>query len=197
MSNSRRADRVTPRGTSAIRSTSSLSNSSRSSAPSSGLRRVLGLGFGLAVIAGSTPGIGILRTPGLVAGQLSTPSAIFSVWIVGGLYTLLGAACFAELGTMLPEEGGYYVYARHAFGNGVGFAVGWTDWLCYCAVLGYVSIGVAEFTRVLLPSLSLAGHAVAVAVLVSLVALQLAGVQVSSRFQQGPPAANFPAVLPV
>ena len=78
---------------------------------------MLGFGFGLAVIVGSTLGIGILRTPGLVAGQLSTPSAILLVWIVGGLYTLLGAVCFAELGTMLPEEGGYYVYARRAFGG--------------------------------------------------------------------------------
>src|SRR5438094_8031341 len=124
MSNSRRAARVIRRATSASRSASSLSNSNRSSAQSSGLRRVLGLGFGLAVIVGSTLGIGILRTPGLVAGQLSTPSAILLVWILGGLYTLLAAVCFAERGPMLPEDGGYYVYARHAFGNPIGFAVG-------------------------------------------------------------------------
>src|SRR4051812_41714548 len=116
-----------------------------------GLRRVLGLGFGLAVIVGSTLGIGILRTPGLVAGQLPGPSAVLLVWLAGGLYTLLGAACFAELGTMLPEEGGYYVYARRAFGRTVGFAVGWTDWLTYCAVLGYVSIGFGDFVAVLVP----------------------------------------------
>ena len=65
--------------------------------------------------------------------------------MVGGLYTLLGAVCLAELGTMLPEAGGYYVYARRAFGDTVGFAVGWTDWLTYCAVLGYVSIAIGEF----------------------------------------------------
>ena len=106
---------------------------------------MLGLGFGLAVIVGSTLGIGILRTPGLVAGQLPSPSAMLLVWIVGGLYTLVGAVCLAELGTMLPQEGGYYVYARRAFGDTVGFAVGWTDWLTYCSVLGYVSIGFGEF----------------------------------------------------
>ena len=43
------------------------------------------------------------------------------------------------------EAGGYYVYARRAFGDAVGFAVGWTDWLTYCAVLGYVSIAIGEF----------------------------------------------------
>jgi len=156
---------------------------------------VLGLGFGLAVIVGSTLGIGILRTPGLVAGQLPTPSAVLLVWLVGGLYTLLGAVCFAELGTMLPKEGGYYVYARHAFGDTIGFAVGWTDWLAYCAVLGYVSIGFAEFVGVLVPSLSSSVTALAVTMLVALVALQLAGVQVSSRFQQAATAVKFLAFL--
>ena len=40
------------------------------------LRRVLGVGFGLAVSLGGTIGVGILRTPGLVAEQLHVPSAI-------------------------------------------------------------------------------------------------------------------------
>ncbi len=55
---------------------------------------------------------------------------------------------------MLPQAGGYYVYARRAFGDTAGFAVGWSDWLTYCAVLGYVSIGIGEFSAVLFPSLA-------------------------------------------
>src|SRR5215475_3194566 len=109
------------------------------------LRRILGLGFGLAVIVGSTLGIGILRTPGLVAGQLHAPLTILVAWLVGGLYTLLGSICLTELGTMAPQAGGYYVYARRAFGDWVGFAVGWTDWVTYCTVLAYVSIGMTSF----------------------------------------------------
>jgi basic amino acid/polyamine antiporter, APA family len=166
---------------------------SHSAAVTGGLRRVLGLGFGLAVIVGSTLGIGILRTPGLVAGQLPSASAVLAVWIVGGVYTLIGAVCFAELGTMLPKEGGYYAYAKHAFGDTIGFAVGWTDWLSYCAVLGYVSIGFGEFVRVLLPATPVT--LVAIVVLVGLVALQLGGVQVSSRFQQAATAVKFLAFL--
>src|SRR5262245_42878001 len=135
------------------------------------LHRILGLGFGLAVIVGSTLGIGILRTPSLVAAELPTTSAILAVWVVGGLYTLLGAVCLAELGTMLPQAGGYYVYARHAFGTTVGFAVGWTDWLTYCAVLGYISIGMAEFIAVLAPPLSGYVRPLAVAALAAFVAL--------------------------
>src|SRR5437762_1729406 len=96
-----------------------LNHTARPRAASGGLVRILGVGFGLAVIVGSTIGIGILRTPGLVAGRLASPTAILAVWIVGGVYTLVGAACLVELGTMLPEAGGYYVYARRAFGDAV------------------------------------------------------------------------------
>jgi len=159
------------------------------------LRRILGVGFGLAVIIGSTLGIGILRTPGLVAGQLNTPRAILIAWIAGGLYTLLGSVCLTELGTMLPSAGGYYVYARRAFGDAVGFAVGWTDWLCYCAVLGYISIGMAEFLAVLVPGLGGLVRPIAVALLVAFVGLQWAGLRVSSRFQEWATALKFFAFL--
>jgi APA family basic amino acid/polyamine antiporter len=85
---------------------------------------------------------------------------------------------------MLPEAGGYYVYARRAFGDAVGFAVGWTDWITYCAVLGYVSIAIGEFAALLLPSLGGYEKAVAILALAALAALQLAGLRVSSRFQE-------------
>jgi len=162
---------------------------------SRGLIRILGIGFGLAVIVGSTIGIGVLRTPGLVAGQLPSRGAILAVWIVGGLYTLVGAACLAELGTMLPQAGGYYVYARRAFGDTAGFAVGWSDWITYCAVLGYVSIAMGEFTALLVPSLAGYEKAVSLAALAALAGLQLAGLRVSSRFQEITTAVKCAAFL--
>jgi len=148
------------------------------------LRRVLGLGFGLAVSVGGTIGVGILRTPGLVAGQLHAPSAILFLWIAAGLYTLLCASCLTELGVMLPQAGGYYVYVRRAFGNTAGFAVGWTDWLMYCSILAYVSIAIAEFMAVLRAVPSGAIRFVAVSILVGIVVLQWLGIRISSRFQE-------------
>jgi APA family basic amino acid/polyamine antiporter len=163
--------------------------------PTGGLLRILGLWFSLAVIVGSTLGIGILRTPGRVASQLSSPAAILAVWLVGGLYTLLGSICLTELGTMLPQAGGYYVYARRAFGDTVGFAVGWTDWLTYCAVLGYVSIAIGEFAAALVPSLTALIKVVAALVLVSFALLQSAEVRVSSRVQEITTGIKFLAFL--
>jgi len=85
-----------------------------------GLHRILGVGFGLAVIIGSTIGIGILRTPGLVAGQLGSPAAILAAWIAGGLYTLVGAVCLTELGTMVPEASSvaWLPFCRKSSSNG-------------------------------------------------------------------------------
>jgi APA family basic amino acid/polyamine antiporter len=160
-----------------------------------GLLRILGVGFGLAVIVGSTLGIGILRTPGLVADQLTSRSSILVVWLVGGLYTLLGSVCLTELGTMLPQAGGYYVYARRAFGDTVGFAVGWSDWITYCAVLGYVTIAMGEFSAVLVPSLDPAIKPIAVGVLAFFAVLQWAGLRTSSRFQEATTAVKFLAFL--
>jgi APA family basic amino acid/polyamine antiporter len=175
--------------------TATAPDHARRAARPGALFRILGVGFGLAVIVGSTLGIGILRTPGLVAAQLSSPSAILAVWVLGGLYTLLGSVCFTELGTALPQAGGYYVYARRAFGDTVGFAVGWTDWLTYGFVLGYVSIAIGEFSAELAPALRPGTKAVAAATLVGFTLLQWAGVRVSSRFQETTTALKFLAFL--
>jgi APA family basic amino acid/polyamine antiporter len=170
-------------------------NQTATAAPSSGLIRILGVGFGLAVVVGSTLGIGILRTPGLVAAQMPTATGILLIWIAGGLYTLLSAACIAELGTMLPAAGGYYVYARRAFGDTVGFAVGWTDWITYCAILGYISIAIGEFAALLVPSLVGVEKGISIVALAALAALQLAGLRASSRFQEIATAVKCAAFL--
>jgi len=110
--------------------------------------------------------------------------AIVLLWVAGGIYTLLGASCLTELGVMLPRAGGFYVYVRRAFGNTAGFAVGWTDWLMYCSVLGYLSIAIAEFIAALGLVSGDVIRFLAVLILVSIVALQWLGVRISSQFQE-------------
>jgi len=148
------------------------------------LRRVLGVSFGLAVSIGGTIGVGILRTPGLVAEQLHVPLAVLLLWVLGGMYTMLGASCLTELGLMLPRAGGFYVYVRRAFGNTAGFAVGWTDWLMYCSVVGYLSIAIAEFIAALGLVPGGATRWVAVIIVLGMAALQWLGIRISSQFQE-------------
>ena len=118
------------------------------------LLRVLGVTFGLAVTIGGTIGMGILRTPGEVAAQLPTPTLFIGIWIVGGVYALLGAISVAELGAMIPRSGGFYVFAHRALGDYAGFIVGWSDWMSTCATIALISMVVGEYSGVLFPSLT-------------------------------------------
>jgi APA family basic amino acid/polyamine antiporter len=135
--------------------------------PRGQLLRVLGVGFGLAVIVGNTIGAGILHTPGDVAKQLPNVWLFLGVWIIGALYALLGANAVAELGTMLPRSGGQYVFARRALGDYAGFVVGWSDWLSTCGTTAAVSVVIGDYAGALVPSL--AGRTVPVAVSVTII----------------------------
>lgn len=147
------------------------------------LLRVLGVGFGLAVIIGNTIGAGIFRAPGAIAKQVPDPWLFMGVWIIGGLYALLGAIALAELGTMIPKSGGQYVFARYALGEYAGFIVGWSDWISTCGSTAAVSIVIGEFSGVLFPAL--AGRAVLIAAVVAIVfaVLQWRGIVLGSQVQ--------------
>ena len=66
-------------------------------------------------------GAGIFTTTGFQAADLRHPGFIFALWVVGGILDLLGALCYAELGAMMPEAGGEYVYLRETYGRVFGF----------------------------------------------------------------------------
>lgn len=140
------------------------------------LLTVLGLTFGLAVIFGNTIGAGILRTPGDIAAQLPTFWPFISVWIIGGIYALLGANALAELGTLIPKSGGQYVFVRRALGEYAGFITGWSDWVSTCGTSAAVSIVVGEYAIVMMPHFR-AVEVIALAVLAVLTVIQWFGVR--------------------
>ncbi len=157
-------------------------------APPGQLLQLLGVSFGIAGAVGGTIGAGILRTPGLVAAQLGQPILIMAVWLIGGLYALLGANVLAELGASLPLAGGWAVHARRAFGPGVGFAVGWTDWIGHCVGIAWVAVTIGEVVDDLLPAtwqaqLPLGEQGIAVAVLVLLALIQRLGLRAAGTSQ--------------
>jgi basic amino acid/polyamine antiporter, APA family len=172
---------------------------------SGGLLRILGVGFGLAVILGNTIGAGILRTPGDVARLLPVPWLYMGVWIFGGLYALLGACSMAELGAMMPRSGGYYIFARRAFGEFPAFVVGWTDFLAQCGSTSAVAIVVGEYMGELFPlfkgdlllgPLIVHKHTVTAAAVAVLVAIpQWSGIRTGSLVQNLTSAAKALAFI--
>ena len=148
------------------------------------LLRIFGVSFGIAGAIGGTIGAGILRTPGLVAAQLGDANLIIAAWVFGGIYALLGAISVAELGASLPRAGGWYVYARRAFGEYAGFTVGWMDWLGNCASLAWVAITIGEYAGILAPALSGNAKIIAIAVILFFSVLHLLGARAGGNSQK-------------
>ena len=147
------------------------------------LLRILGFGFGVAVIVGNTIGVGILRTPGDVATHLPSKTLFLSIWIAGAVFTFLAAMNITELGTMLPSSGGHYTFARYALGEYPGFVIGWTDWLSTCGSEAAVAVVIGEYLGLLFPALAGKSRLIAVLVVVGLAAMQWRGVRWGSVFQ--------------
>lgn len=159
------------------------------------LLRVLGLFFGIAVSIGCTLGVGILRQPGPVASYLREPWLIMLMWFAGAVYSALGALNVAELATLIPRAGGFYVYAREAMGDTAGFAVGWSDFLANVAAAGYAALAAVEFLGRVIPEVEKHDQLVATGFILAFTAIQWFGIRISGQVQQVASAIAATALL--
>ena len=147
-------------------------------------RRVLGSGFTLAAVIGGTIGLGILRTPGEVATVVTNPWVFVSLWVLGGLTSLLVAVVYAELIGMTPRSGGTYALVRRAYGPFPGFVIGWVDWLSFVGDIALKAVVVVEFAAMLFPATRLWQTPLAIMVSTVFAALQLRGIALGAKIQQ-------------
>ncbi len=98
-------------------------------APASGQdnqpRASLSLTDAVAMIVGLIVGAGIFGTPAIVAGAVESEALLVTVWVAGGIFSILGALCYAELATAFPSAGGEYHFLQKAFGRQIAFLYGW------------------------------------------------------------------------
>ncbi len=88
-------------------------------------RPVLGLGEAMALIIGVVIGAGIFKAPSVVAGMTGQAGWMFAAWAFGGLMSIAGALCYAELGTAYANVGGDYHFLHRAYGRSVSFLFAW------------------------------------------------------------------------
>ncbi|MCL1886609.1 MAG: amino acid permease [Betaproteobacteria bacterium] len=88
-------------------------------------RRILGLREAVSLIVGIVIGAGIFKTPAIVAGMTGHAGWMFGAWMFGGVVSLIGALCYAELATAYPHAGGDYHFLHRAFGRSIAFLFGW------------------------------------------------------------------------
>ncbi|CAL8101850.1 unnamed protein product [Orchesella dallaii] len=89
------------------------------------LKRNVTLINGVAIIVGSIIGSGIFLTPKGVYVQAQDPYVAIGVWVACGVFSMIGALSFAELGTCITRSGGDYAYILEAFGPLPAFMCLW------------------------------------------------------------------------
>jgi APA family basic amino acid/polyamine antiporter len=114
-------------------------------------RRGLTLLHATSLVVGITIGTGIFLKAAVMAQAVGTPGLVLGAWAVAGIIAMFGALCFAELGAMLPQAGGEYVYLRVAFGEVAGFLFVFNSFLVGGASISAYGAAVAIFLSDIYP----------------------------------------------
>ena len=109
---------------------------------------------------------------------------ILATWIATGIISLFGALAYAELGAMMPESGGQYVYLREAYGPAVAFVCGWVAFLItQSGSIAAVSVGFGIYLSYVMPGVPGVVHWAPAAVIVLFTYLNYRGTRTGARTQ--------------
>src|SRR4029450_155996 len=105
-----------------------------------------------ALVVGTVIGTGVFIKSAIMAQDAGSPLLVLGAWVAAGLLSLAGALTYAELGAMLPQAGGEYVYLRRSYGELAAFLFGWMRFVVAgsgsIAILG---VGFATFLSAIVP----------------------------------------------
>ncbi|HEX2544033.1 MAG TPA: amino acid permease [Ramlibacter sp.] len=145
---------------------------------------VIGTVPAVMLIIGVVVGAGIFKAPSLVAGMAGSVEWMMGAWLLGGVISLIGALCYAELTTTWPHAGGDYHFLRRAYGPGVSFLFAWARFSVIAtgsiALLAFVF---ADYMQKLLPLGSWGGLIYAAASVLVLWAVNARGILAGSSTQ--------------
>jgi APA family basic amino acid/polyamine antiporter len=151
------------------------------------LKRELGLPAATALVVGNMIGSGIFLLPAsLAAVALVSGSGSLLAWALTGIGAMLLAAVFATLARAYPRTGGPYAFARHAFGDFIGFQTAWGYWIAAWAGNAAIAIAFTGYLTVFWPSLgnsNLAMAGVTIAVVWVLTLVNIVGVRETAIVQ--------------
>ncbi len=133
-------------------------------------------------------GIGIFRTPAMVASATGTPALFFTAWILGGIISLLGALTFAEIGSRCPKPGSYYKVVAECYHSSVAFMLNWTGVLIVngAGAAAVAIIGAEHLNPIILPTRLQTQSAVqltAAAIMIFLLSINYIGIKTGAWAQ--------------
>ena len=148
-------------------------------------RREIGVFGGVSIIGGIMIGSGIfyLGSYVLMRTGMSQGLALLA-WIIGGIVSMLGGLCFAELGASIPRAGGMTVYLSEAFHPIVGFLNGWTGILIGSpGSIAAIAIALPTALRAFTPISDTGIKVIAILLTIGLTIFNYFGIKIGSRLQ--------------
>jgi basic amino acid/polyamine antiporter, APA family len=132
----------------------------------------------VALIVGMVVGVGIFKTPALVAGNTPSATVALLAWLLGGVMSLVGALCYAELTTAYPDAGGTYYYLMRAFGKSPAFLFAWARMtVIQTGSIALPAFVFGDYAAQLLPIGEYSSAIYATGVVICLTGLNILGVQ--------------------
>ncbi len=99
-----------------------------------------------ALVVGTVIGTGVFMKAAVMSQGVGSPSLVLLAWVAAGLLSLAGALTYAELGAMMPNAGGEYVYLTRSFGPWLGFLFGWQRFIVAgSASIAALAVGLTIF----------------------------------------------------
>ncbi len=130
------------------------------------------------IVIGIVIGSGIFLLPNLIAQNLPSGDAIMAVWVVAGVLSYFGALAYGELGAMMPDTGGQYVYLREAYGPFCAFLSSWVFVLATMpGGIAFLAVGFSIYLARFVPLTPVLRTIVSLAVVAALSAINYIGVR--------------------
>lgn len=153
------------------------------------LQKKLGIIDGAVLVFSNVIGVGIFTTPGIVAQSVSTSGAFLTLWLIGGVYALIGAFGYAQLSAKYPKAGGEYIYLKNSFGPLAGFLSGWASFVAgFSGAIAASAVGFGLYLTRIYPQFSgkllglSAESLLAVVLIIGVTIVHMVSVKAGSRF---------------
>ena len=161
------------------------------------LPRTLGLKDLILLIIGTVIGSGIFIVPGVVLRQTNGSITVaMSVWLAGGILSLLGALTYGELSALNPKVGGLYIFIRDSFGSLPAFLYGWTLFLVISSgSVATLAVAFSSYLGEIIPLSPMIARLAAIAMIVIVTVVNVIGTRESANLQDWTTAIKVAAIL--
>ena len=144
----------------------------------------IGLPAAIAIVVGNMVGVGVFTSLGFQLLGIDGGFSLIFLWLLGGVYSLMGALCYAELASALPRSGGEYHLLSRTLHPAIGFAAGWlSSTVGFAAPVALAAMAFGAYLGGVLGMGEAGRLALSVSMIVAVTACHLRDVSFGSRFQ--------------